>query len=903
MFSSAIELNDPLPLTDAQRQNVLVEWNNTSTEYPFAKCVHELFESQAATTPDGVAVVFENQQLTYSELNERANQLAHHLRSQGVGPEVLVGLCIERSLDLVIGILGILKAGGAYVPLDADYPMQLLEFMFEDAGLKLLVTTSDLVPRLPIRSAEAICLDLSRDAIAAQSSNNPEPLADSQCRAYVMYTSGSTGKPKGVEIEHGSIVRLVRATNYAMLKSSDVFLQLSPISFDASTFEIWGALLNGAKLIIAPTGPLDFTALTRVIKRCMVTIVFLTTALFSQAVEQCPEMLDDVEQVLFGGEAISVRHVGMAQRKLGAKVRLINCYGPTENTTFTTYYPIDSLIDENTSSIPIGRPISNTQLYVLDADRQLTPIGALGELYIAGDGLARGYLNRPGLTAERFVKNPLSPDPHSQLYRTGDQVRWLPDGNLEFHGRLDDQVKLRGFRIELGEVEAALLAHTNVAQCVVVVREDNPNDKRLVAYWVPGQNAMRPDLRMFLSEQLAEHMIPSAFVRLDSLPLSPTGKVDRRALPVPEQDRSELKDGYVAPENAIQQTLAQIWTQVLRIEPIGINDNFFALGGHSLLAAQLCLQIEKAMNRRVPLSQFFAAPTIHRLAEAIEREPLAESGVVVVPIQQTGKREPLFIMPSISGSPMSWKELPEMLDADLTVFAVGLAGDVAPWGDHATLPEIARHFAAALLDARVAGPFHLMGHSFGGMLAYEVACQLREAGVEVGLVLVADTGPEQLRANTPWTVLCNLPRLLAGAPRRIQHFALQTKMPEKVDEIRRKLLAWKYLIGSRLRGYGPVVQLDGALDTRTLPPEMKRRMETNFNAFQFYHPGSYPGRIVLFRAAVRPLFNGFTRDLAWDRYVDGRVEIVEVPGNHMSMLEPPNAKIFAAKLQEVLNRG
>jgi amino acid adenylation domain-containing protein len=903
LASNTEMIDDSPPLTDAQRRQVLAEWNNTSTEYPRDKCVHELFEAHVANTPDAVAVVFDKQQLTYSELNAKANQLAHHLRSKGVGPEVLVGLCIERSLDLIVGILGILKAGGAYVPLDADYPLQLLKFMIEDAGIKLLVTTSDLVPRLPVRLADAVCVDLARDSIAANSRANPAHIATSQNRAYVMYTSGSTGKPKGVEVQHNSIVRLVIATNYATLRSSDVFLQLSPISFDASTFEIWGALLNGAKLVIAATGPLDFTALTCVIKSYSVTILFLTTALFNQAVEQCPEMLEDVEQVLFGGEKVSVRHVAMAQRKLGPKVKLTNCYGPTENTTFTTYYPITSVVNEATTTIPIGRPIANTQVFVLDDNRRLVPIGAFGELYVGGDGLARGYLNRPELTAERFVDNPFDPDPSSRLYRTGDQVRWLPDGNLDFQGRLDSQVKLRGFRIELAEVEAALLDHASVAHCAVVAREDPPISKRLVAYWVSRRGDQPVDLRQHLSERLPEHMIPSAFVRLDSLPLSPSGKVDRRALPAPEQNRADLKVGYVEPQNAIQRSLVKIWTEVLGIKQIGINDSFFALGGHSLLAAQLCLQIEKTMSRRVPLSQFFAAPTILRLAEAIEGEPLAQSGVVVVSVQTTGKREPLYLMPSINGSPISWRGLPEMLDAELPIFSVGLAGDVAPWGDQATLQDIASYYAAALRDAHPVGPLHLLGHSFGGMLAYEVACQLRQSGAEVGLVLVADTGPEQLRPSTPWIVLRNLPTLLAALPLWTRQFIFQTTAKEKLYELARKLRVWKCAVASKLKG-GPVVQrLEEALDTRKVPADMKRRMETNFNAFQFYNPGSYAGRLVLFRATIRPLLNGFIPDFGWEHCVSGGIEIIDVPGDHMSMLEPPNSNVLAAKLQAVLNRG
>jgi amino acid adenylation domain-containing protein len=935
-------------LREQERQQLLVEWNDTATDYPHDKCVHELFEAQAERTPDAIAVVFEDEKRTYRELNERANRLAHYLRASGVGPDVLVGVCLKRSFDLVVGILGILKAGGAYVPLDAGLPRTRLEFMLQDAAIRILITNKKLIEQLPNNLPNVICLDSSHNALAAQSCDNPERVAHPDDLAYVIYTSGSTGKPKGVEIRHASIARLVIGNDYATFDPSRVFLQLAPISFDASTFEIWGALLHGAKLIIAPNGPPDFTELARLIKQHGVTTLWLTATLFNQIVDQHPEMLEAVEQILTGGEALSVRHVRMAQRTLPSTVQLINGYGPTESTTFTTCYAISTDVSDEATSIPIGRPIGNTQVYVLDSQQQLVPIGVWGELYIGGDGLARGYLNRPELTAKRFVANPLidacaagepgesgrgagsleqgvgnsgsrllAPrslpfrkrriygagingiDPGSRLYRTGDRVRWRADGNIEFQGRLDEQVKLRGFRIELGEIESALREHEGVAQCAVLLREDRPDDKRLVAYWVPRSGDRKLRLRDYLASRLPDYMIPSAFVCMESLPLTPSGKLDRQSLPAPERGRVEA--GYMAPRNAVEESLADIWSEVLGIERIGINDNFFELGGHSLLAARLCAEIENKLGCRIPLALFFGAPNIEFVANAISEEPSSQRRVAIVPLQSSGTRAPLFLMPSITGSPLSWKHVVDRMGTERPVFAVGVAGQTPPWPEQTTLPEIASHFVAALREARIDGPLHIMGYSFGGMLAYEVARQLHEAGIEVGVVAIVDTGPEQLRAHARWPDVRNLLRFFANAPAWISRFAFKTTTSRKVYEVRRKFRTWRRYLQAKITGGPAIKQLDAVIDTRRLPADFRRRMQTNYDAVQCYVPGTYSGRLVLFRAKIRPLLHSFTRDLNWLQVVTGRVEIVDIPGNHDTILRQPNSDILATRLQAVLD--
>jgi aspartate racemase len=624
-------------LTETERDQLLVEWNDTATDYPHETCVHELFEQQVERTPDSIAVVFEDQELTYRELNERANQLAHHLRSLGVGPDTPVGLCLERSPELLVGILGILKVGAAYVPLDADYPQQRLEFIVQDAAVESLVTHRHLLGKLPQMNRHTICLDADAAALESSARTNPRTDVHADNLAYVMYTSGSTGMPKGVEIRHRSIARLVLGSGYATFGRERVFLQLATISFDASTLEIWGSLLHGAKLMVAPPGLPDFPELEQLIKHHRVTTLWLTATLFNQVVEQRPQVLETVDEVLTGGEALSVRHIRLAQQAL-PDVRLINGYGPTENTTFTACYPIPPSLPADLESIPIGRPISNTQVYVLDAQQQPVPIGVPGELYIGGDGLARAYVNDPELTAEKFVSDPIGNDPDAQLYRTGDLCRWRADGNLEFLRRLDDQVKLRGFRIELGEIEAVLNEHPSIAQSVVTLREDRPGDQRLVAYCVPaaGTELNGSELRSHLRNRLPDYMVPAAFVGLDALPLTSSGKINRRGLPAPDDSRPDLETGYVAPRSPIEQQLASIWYDVLGIEDIGIHDNFFALGGHSLLAIRMNARIASALDVDLPLRKVFEAPTIGELALTIDVLRWAAAGEEPVP---SGERE------------------------------------------------------------------------------------------------------------------------------------------------------------------------------------------------------------------------------------------------------------------------
>jgi len=603
-------------LTEAERNQLLVEWNDTAIEYPKDKCIHQLFEEQVEKTPDAIAVVFEQEQLTYQQLNAKANQLAHYLQSLGVKPETLVGICIERSVEMVIGLLGILKAGGAYLPLDPSYPAERLSYMFKDASVSVLLTKKSLVVSLPEHQAQVFCLDRDWEIIDSLSQQNLDSGVKAENFAYVMYTSGSTGQPKGVSIIHQGVVRLVKQTNYVELTSSQVFLQLAPFSFDASTFETWGCLLNGSRLVVMSPGTPSLETIGKIIEKNQVTTLWLTAALFQLMVDEQQERLKSVTQLLAGGDVLPLSHVEKVMAYL-PDCQLINGYGPTENTTFTCCYQVQQK-SEQQISVPIGRPISNTQVYILDANLQPVPIGIPGELHIGGDGLARDYLNRPELTKEKFIPNPF--DNNSKLYKTGDLARYLPDGNIEFIGRIDNQVKLRGFRIELGEIESALSTHPQVRQTVVICREDIPGNKQLVAYLLTSEPELNStELRPYLQSKLPEYMVPSAFVLLDNLPLTPNGKIDRKALPAPDINLTRSHE-YVPPQTETEKHIATVLQEVLQLEKVSIYDNFFELGANSLMLVKIHSNLQEILSIELPLVDMFTYPNIKALSQHLSKK-------------------------------------------------------------------------------------------------------------------------------------------------------------------------------------------------------------------------------------------------------------------------------------------
>jgi amino acid adenylation domain-containing protein len=878
-------------LTEAERHQLLIEWNNTATDYPSTQTIHELFAQQVEVTPDAVALVWGNQQIAYDELNARANQLAHYLQSRGVRPDTRVAVCMRRSPELLVSILAILKAGGAYVPLDPDYPPTRLGFMLKDAQAALMLTQRELITQLPT-DAEIICVNEITTELTQQSRQNPLSVAAADNLAYVMYTSGSTGTPKGVAVTHRNVIRLVKNTNYASFSVDEVFLQASTVSFDASTFEIWGSLLNGARLVLLPAGAASLNELAHAIKQHGVTTVWLTAGLFHLMVENHLEDLRSVRQLLAGGDVLSVPHVQKVFREL-KDCRLINGYGPTENTTFTCCYPIHDLSKVN-GSVPIGFPISNTSVYILDRSGSPVPVGVPGELYIGGDGLARGYLDRPALTSERFVRNPFS-NTNDRLYRTGDLVRYKPSGEIEFIGRIDNQVKVRGYRIELGEIEAALLDHPGVREAVVVARKDR-GDKHLAAYMVPRNGHLSDqEVREFIQHRLPDYMVPSVFVTLKELPLSPVGKVDRRALPAPNELPRETS-GFVAAESEIELKLTRIWERVLNVQPIGTDENFFDLGGHSLLAVRLFAEIEKNFGKNLPLATLFQAPTIKQLARALCDEGWQPSWSSLVMIQAGGSRPPFFCVHAAGGNVLEYHELARLLGPDQPFYgfqAQGLDGKQPP---HTSIKEMAAHYIREMREVQPEGPYLLGGRSSGGTIAFEMACQLNAAGEAVALLALLDTFPAGYFKLLPGASTFGQ-RCVRRAKKWQSHFInlRQLNASSKIDYVVNKL---RYVPAkTRHRVYRRAYKIYQKFG-RPLPPVLRNIEEINFTAVKDYQPQIYSGDVKLFLAT--DLTADYDSESGWRELVRGRIDTCQIPGNHLDIIKEPGVRLLAEKLRSFI---
>ena len=623
-----------LELAGAEERALVIEaWNRTARPFPREVCIHELFQARVRERPDAPALVWGDARLTYAELDARANRLAHHLRGLGVVPDCRVGVMLERGVEMIVSLLAILKAGGCYVPLDASYPAERLALMLADGGVRVVVSHGALAAVLAETDARIVCVDGAAEAIAAESAEAVWSGATAENLAYIVYTSGSTGKPKGVMVGHRHVVQLVRETDYVRLGPGDRVAQASNASFDALTFEAWGALLNGATLVGIPRDVLLSTAeLGRTLREQGITTLYQTTALVNQLSREMPDIFAPLREVLFGGQAVDADSVRRLL-KAGKPRRLLHMYGPTETTAWCSWEPIED-VAEGALTVSVGRPTGNQRIYLLDGALNPVPVGVPGEAYVGGDGVVRGYLERPALTAERFVPDPFAAEPGARMYRTGDRLRWMADGRLEFVGRVDDQVKIRGFRIEPGEVESVLSSHPDVRGARVIVREDAPGEKRLVAYVVGGAEpeAMRAHLR----RTLPEYMVPAAFVTMDSLPLTPNGKLDVKALPAP--DLAGAEDRYVAPRTPAEEVLVGVWAEVLGLERVGTADNFFELGGHSLLAARVVSRVHAAFGVQLPLRALFEAPTVGGMADAVEA--LRRAGVpapaALVPVDRGG---------------------------------------------------------------------------------------------------------------------------------------------------------------------------------------------------------------------------------------------------------------------------
>ncbi|HEY9809671.1 MAG TPA: amino acid adenylation domain-containing protein [Halomicronema sp.] len=754
-------------LTERERHQLLVEWNDTAAYYPHDKCIHQLFEEQVERTPDAIAVVFKSEKLTYCQLNNRANQLAHYLQKLGVGPEVLVGICVERSFEMIVGLLGILKAGGAYVPIDPTYPSERIAYMLKDTQLPVLLTQKKLVASLPEHQGQIICLDSDWEKISKQSELSPISRVQPTNLAYIIYTSGSTGKPKGVQVCHRGLCNLATAEIQLFKVQADSrVLQFFSLSFDISIGEILMVFCAGATLCLATPEHLHpGQPLLKLLEKEKITNLSITpSALAALPIQKLPTL----QTIVAGGEPCPRKLV--SQWTLGRQ--FFNAYGPTETTVYATF----AQCFESIEIVPIGRPIYNTQIYILDRYLQPVPIGVPGEVHIAGVGVARGYLNRPDLTKEKFIPNPFSNKPASRLYKTGDLARYLPDGNIEYLGRIDNQVKIRGFRIELGEIETVLNQHPNILESLVIAdKKDISGDKRLVAYIVPTQEKIPTIeiLRHFLKQKLPNYMIPAFFVILKAFPLNPNGKIDRHALLTPNQHNQTPENTYVAPQTVAEQKLSEIWEKVLGIDhEIGIYDNFFDLGGHSLLSVRLVAEIEKVFNQKLPLAALFQLSTIAELAPLLEAEKTTKNAVqkISIPLLPTpsldpeiyrqllaytagwkGKRiAPNALMVGLntdgSSQPLFWcvngfheiKPVAEYLGTDQPIYGLRSGFQINGFS-HENITSLAGHYLQEILTVQPKGPYLIGGYCAGSRIAFEIAQQLQQSGEVVTLLALIET--------------------------------------------------------------------------------------------------------------------------------------------------------------------
>ena len=889
-------LSDLPLLTNAERHQLLVTWNDTHRDVVTDHCVHHLVEAEAEGRPDAVAVVCQDEALTYRELNARANQVARYLSKRGVGPEVRVGLCLPRSVDMVVALLGILKAGGAYVPLDPSYPKQRLAFMIEDARLPVVVTDGHLASRLPAHRAQQVLLDTSRETIAQESAENPVGKATAENAVYVLYTSGSTGVPKGVVMEHRALCNLI---SWQIENSGPTVgtrtLQFAPQSFDVAFQEIFSTWCAGGTLVLVseevrrdPNALLQFLAAERV-ERAFLPFVALKQ--LADAVEETKLVPIRLREIVTAGEQL---HVTPSIARLIERLedgRLCNQYGPTE-THVVTAFTITGPAPGGAAFPPIGRPIANCRVYVLDRHMQPVPVGVVGELHVGGIALARGYLHRPELTAAKFIPDPFDAAPGARLYKTGDLARLLPDGNIEFLGRLDDQVKLRGFRIEPGEIEAVLGEHPRVRQSTVVLREDVHEDKRLTAYVVARDEptSLVDELRLFLKARLPAYMIPSAFAVLESLPLTPSGKVDRRSLPLPARIGRDGGQAFVAPRTTIEVVLAELWRQLLGVEQVGVDDNFFDLGGHSLLVTRLVAQIEQRLQVDLPVRVLFESPTLAEFAARIhadghprvQREPIGGQSYWVR--LQAGQGRPLlFCFPHFGGFRMDlvrFVKLARLVGSAYSFYGLQAEGTDDSAHCHKRLEDMVTEYVVAMKTVQPHGPYFLLGECFSGRVAYATAQRLRGQGEQVAFLgLLEVRNPHQPLARYLWNRLTARMRYrLDGVVELGIRTWLRSRMAVHRGASQRLARDLRLLLSAVRRDLSTTGESDARAAMRRQSQQHARAQKAYWLAVDRYRRRPYAGRITVF---VNEEWYRADPTLGWTQQLaTGGIEVHKIPGNH-----------------------
>jgi amino acid adenylation domain-containing protein len=884
-------------LTEVERHQLLLEWNATEKDYPKDKTLVHLFEEQVDQSPEATAVVFGDKRLSYRELNRRANQLAHHLQSLGVGPGSRVGIWMERSLDLMVSLVGTLKAGGAYVPLDPNYPQDRLSFMLGDAQVPVLLTREMFIKDLPEYAGHVVCMDRDGEAISRESEENPVSRIGPNDAVYVIYTSGSTGTPKGVIGLHcGAVNRLNWMWRVYPFKGGEVCCQKTYLSFVDSVWEIFGPLLQGVQtVIISDDAVKDPQLLIEGLAANHVSRIVLVPSLLRLLLDSFGDLqkrLPDLRLWVTSGEEIPVelaKRFGQAM----PEARLINLYGSSEVSADVTFYEIGG--DPQEKRVPIGRPIDNTQVHLLDENLQLVPVGVHGELNVGGAGLARGYLNRPDLTAERYIANPFRQG--EVLFKTGDLGRRLADGSIEYLGRRDHQVKIRGFRVELGEVESQIKGLEAVSNCVAVLREDRPGDQWLVAYYVPreGDTVSGSHVRRHLESKLPGYMVPQYFVELSLIPLTPNGKVDRKALPKPQAE-DNLAISFVAPNDSLEMQLTKIWESVLSVKPIGIMDNFFEIGGHSLLAARIFSRIEKTMGLNLPLVTLFQAPTVELLAKIIRGKSWNAGWSSLVPIQAGGSKPPLFFVHGAGGNVLLYRELALHLGNDQPFYglqAQGLDGRKPPY---TSFEDMATHYVKEVRSLQPEGPYYLGGYCLGGAIALEMAQQLVSQRHEVALLAMVETyNFSSAPAVLPFYYSRRLQNLmfhwqnLWTLPMRDKLAFFSKKSRTELERAKLKLIIALSRLAQKLKWSThekyPHIDLAKAND------------KAHFN----YVPKSYNGQITLFRPKEH--FVGRNQyDFGWGEVAQKGVEVRILQVYPRGSLVEPFVRELARQLENCIER-
>jgi amino acid adenylation domain-containing protein len=890
-FDQPLDRLNILPL--AQREQLVQAWNQTAMAYDPDRRVSHLLAQQVAARPEALALVYcdaqgQEQALTYGQFNQRVNQLAHYLHHQGVQPNQRVGVCLKRSPEWIIAVYAIYHLGATYVPLDPDYPRDRIEFMLTDSQAVVLITQSAVADLLAAEGLQKVLLDRDQALIAAQPTDQPitpsvfTSILDPEDLAYILYTSGSTGKPKGVMIPHRALTNFILTMQQTPgIEAGDRMLGLTTFSFDMAGLELFGPLSVGATLVVIDRSiAIDGVQLGRVIEQQRITLMQATPTNWRLLIEAGWQGQGEL-RILCGGEGWSR---ALADQLLVRGAQLWNMYGPTETTVWSTCHRV--LPDE--AGVPVGKPVGNTQVYLLDAHQQPVPIGVAGEVYISGDGVAHGYLNRPEITQEKFLADPFRAQAGALIYRTGDLARYLPDGSIECLGRMDHQVKLRGFRIELGEIEAVLERAPNVQQSVVIAREDTPGDQRLVGYLTaaPGCDLDPVQMKAHLAQQLPDYMVPAALVVLPEFPLTPNGKVDRKQLPAPQREQMATS-AVVQATTDLELALVALWQEVLGLSPIGIQDNFLELGGQSLLAGRLANRIQSELHQPITPATLFQYPTIQALAEVwdhLDERTLGPSVVVI----QAGESSvpPLFCIHVLGEACGFYRPLVKHLGDRQPVY--GLSAQMADKSQAPTnrVEDIAAFYIREMKTLQPQGPYQLAGVSFGGHVTYEMARQLKERGEEVSLLALFDTfGPDPSPWYTPERLLKHLNYL-----QQTGLSYLTTRLGARSRSLRMRCLY----------GYGQLCQWLGLTPPDRLHFDLV--VAENQHACDVYQPQPFTGKITLFRATDQVFYSRRYREagLGWGRLAKGGVEIYDIPGAHMTMLQEPHVEVLAQQFQVCL---